>query len=254
MLEQLSRTALLLGEDALDKLGAAHVAVFGIGGVGGYAVEALVRCGVGAIDLVDDDRVGISNLNRQIVATHSALGRYKVDVMAERVHDINPTCRVNARKCFYLPATADQFDFSQYDYVLDAVDTVTAKLQLIERANESGTPIISSMGAANKLDPTAFRVADIYETRICPLARIIRKECRKRGIKHLKVVYSEEEPRERFGGTNLADIRAEAGTTDDGGHRVARAGIPGSVSFVPPAAGLAMAAEVVRDLIADLIE
>ena len=248
MTEQFSRTELLLGPAAMEALSNAHVAVFGIGGVGGYATEALARCGVGAITLVDDDVVGITNLNRQIIATHGSLGRNKVDVMAERIRDINPNCRVTPRKCFYLPATADQFDFAQYDYVLDCVDTVTAKLNLIERAHETGTPIISSMGAANKLDPTAFEVADIYETSICPLAKIIRKECRKRSIGHLKVVYSKEPARERFGGTQLEDVRREEGTTDDGGHRVGRAGIPGSVAFVPPAAGLAMAAEVVKDL------
>ncbi len=246
---QFARTELMLGPQAMEKLAKARVAVFGVGGVGGYAIEALARCGVGALDIVDDDKVGITNLNRQIIATHKALGRYKVDVMAERILDINPSCLVTGHKCFYLPATAGQFDFSQYDYVLDAVDTITAKLQLIERAHEVGTPIISSMGAANKLDPTAFEVADIYETSICPLARIIRKECRKRGIDHLKVVYSKEVPSERFGGTNLEDVRSEEGTTDDGGHRVGRAGIPGSISFVPPAVGLAMASEVVKDLI-----
>ena len=240
----------MLGAEAMDKLAHSRVAVFGIGGVGGYAVEALARCGVGAIDVIDDDKVGITNLNRQIVATHSTIGRLKVDVAAERIRDINPDCHVTAHKCFYLPATADQFDFMQYDYVLDCVDTITAKLQLIQRADATGTPIISSMGAAHKLDPTAFEVADIYETSICPLARIIRKECRKRGIKQLKVVYSKEKPHERFGGTNLEDIHNEEGTTDDGGHRVGRAGIPGSVSFVPPAAGIAMAAEVVKDLTA----
>ena len=248
MSERFSRTRMLLGDDAMDALARARVIVFGIGGVGGYATEALARCGVGAIDIVDDDVVGITNLNRQIIATQSAIGRPKVDVMAERIHDIDPACRVTARKCFFLPDTADQFDFANYDYVLDAVDTVTAKLQLIASANAAGTPIISSMGAANKLDPTAFEVADIYETSICPLAKIIRKECRKRGIKHLKVVYSKEPPRERFGGTKLEEVRREAGTSDDGGHRIGRAGIPGSVAFVPPAAGLAMAAEVVKDL------
>ena len=248
MPDRFSRTQLLLGDDAMGKLAHSHVAVFGIGGVGGYATEALARCGVGAIDVVDDDAVGITNINRQVIAADSTLGRAKADVMAERIRDINPHCKVTPIKCFYLPATADQFDFSQYDYVLDAVDTVTAKLQLIERAHEAGTPIISSMGTAYKLDPTAFEVADIYETSICPLARIIRKECRKRGIGHLKVVYSKEEPHERFGGTQLADVQREAGTTDDGGHRVGRAGIPASIAFVPPAAGLAMASEVVKDL------
>ena len=249
MSEQFSRTELMLGCEAMAKLADARVIVFGIGGVGGYAVEALARCGVGALDVVDDDNVGITNLNRQIIATHSTIGRPKVDVAAERILDINPMCKVMTHKCFYLPATADQFDFAHYDYVLDCVDTITAKLQLIERAHETGTPIISSMGAANKLDATAFEVADIYDTSICPLARIIRKECRKRGIDHLKVVYSKEVPSERFGGTHLDDIRSEEGTTDDGGHRVGRAGIPASIAFVPAAAGLAMAAEVVKDLI-----
>ena len=249
MPDRFSRTQLLLGPDAMQKLASARVAVFGIGGVGGYAVEALARCGIGALDLVDDDKVGITNLNRQIIALQSTIGANKVDVMAQRIRDINPACQVTAHKCFYLPATADQFDFSQFDYVIDAVDTITAKLQLIEQANATGTPIISSMGAANKMDPTAFEVADIYKTSICPLARIIRKECRKRGIKHLKVVYSKEPPCERFDGTNLEDVKSEAGTLDDGGHVIGRAGIPASIAFVPSAAGLAMAAEVVKDLI-----
>lgn len=248
MSKEFSRTELLLGPEAMDRLANARIIVFGIGGVGSYATEALARCGVGSIDIVDDDKVGITNLNRQIIATHSSIGQYKVDVMERRILDINPACRVTTHKCFYLPATADQFDFTQYDYVLDCVDIITAKLQLIARADEAGTPIISSMGTAYKLDPTAFEVADIYKTSICPLSRIIRKECRKRGVKNLKVVYSKEEPHERFGGTNLDDVRSEEGTTDDGGHRVGRAGIPASISFVPPAAGLAMAAEVVKDL------
>ena len=249
MLEQFSRTNLLLGDKAMETLASSHVAIFGIGGVGGYAVEALARCGVGSIDIVDDDNVGITNINRQIVATTSTVGKPKVDVMEQRILDINPSCRVRKHKCFYLPATASQFDFAQYDYILDAVDTVTAKLHLITSAHEANTPIISSMGAANKLDPTAFEVADIYETSICPLAKIIRKECRKRGIGHLKVVYSKEPVRERFGGTNVEDVVQESGTIDDGGHRVGRAGIPASIAFVPPAAGLAMAAEVVKDLV-----
>ncbi len=249
MNERFSRTELLIGPDAMVRLASARVAVFGIGGVGGYAVETLARCGIGALDLIDSDLVGITNVNRQIIALESTIGREKVAVASERIRDINPECRVRAHQCFYLPATADDFDFSEYDYILDAVDTITAKLQLIERAHEAGTPIISCMGTAYKLDPTAFRVADIYETSICPLARIIRKECRKRGIKHLKVVYSTEPAHARFGGTNLEDIRCEMGTIDDGGHRVGRAGIPASIAFVPPAAGLAMAAEVIKDLI-----
>lgn len=248
MSERFSRTQLLLGQEAMRRLATSRVIVFGIGGVGGYATEALARSGIGAIDVVDDDVVGITNLNRQIIATESTLGKAKVEVAAARIHDINPACRVTQHKCFFLPATAERFDFSSYDYVLDAVDTITAKLQLIEQAHVASTPIISCMGAANKLDPTAFEVADIYDTSICPLAKVIRKECRKRGIEHLKVVYSKEPVHERFGGTQLEDVRREEGTTDDGGHRVGRAGIPGSVSFVPPTAGLAMAAEVVKDL------
>lgn len=249
MPERFSRTQLLLGADAMRTLAEARVIVFGVGGVGGYAVEALARCGVGAMDVVDDDIVGITNVNRQVLAASSTLGRAKVDVAAERIRDINPDCRVGVHRCFYLPETAGRFDLTQYDYVLDAVDTITAKLQLIERANEAGTPLISCMGTAYKLDPTAFEVADIYQTSVCPLARIIRKECRKRGVDRLKVVYSKEQPRERFGGTSLQDVRCEEGSLDDGGHRVGRAGIPASVAFVPPAAGLAMAAEVVKDLV-----
>lgn len=219
-----SRTELLLGERAMKKLSRARVAVFGIGGVGGHVVEALARSGVGALDLIDKDTVSISNVNRQIIALQSTIGRYKADVMKERVMDINPDCRVEAHRCFYLPETSAEFNFSDYTYVVDAVDTVTAKLELIVRAEEAGVPIISSMGAGNKLNPAAFEVADIYRTTVCPLARVMRRELKKRGILHLKVIYSKEEP---------IKIGAE---------------VPGSTAFVPSAAGLLIASEVVKDI------
>ena len=234
--EQFSRSQLLLGGDAMTKLAGARVAVFGVGGVGGYTVEALARCGVGMLDLIDNDTVSISNLNRQILATHSTVGRLKVDVAKERVLDINPACVVRTYPCFYLPDTADQFDFTQYDYIVDAIDTVTGKLLLAERAAEANTPIISAMGTGNKLDPTAFQVADISQTSMCPLARVMRKELKKRGIVHLKVVYSREEPLSPVGG------EAEAA-------RLGKRQIPGSVSFVPGAAGLILAGAVIKDLI-----
>ena len=227
MLEQFSRTELLLGRDAIEKLSRAKVIVFGIGGVGGYAVEALARSGVGRIDLVDKDTVSLSNLNRQLIATRDTVGREKVEVMAERIHSINPDCEVHPYCCFYLPDTKEQFDFSMYDYIIDAVDTVTAKLALICEAERAGTPVISAMGAGNKLNPAAFKVSDIYQTRVCPLARVMRRECKKRGIDKLKVVYSEENPQKP--------------QTDRG--------VPGSVPFVPPVAGLILASEVVRDLL-----
>lgn len=247
-MNQFSRTQLLLGADAMAELDRARVAVFGIGGVGGYAAEALARSGVGALDLVDDDQVGITNLNRQIIATHSTIGRDKVDVMAERIVDINPQCHVTAHKCFYLPETAGQFDFSRYDYVVDAVDTVTAKLQLIKEADRCSTPIISSMGAANKLDPTAFEVADIYDTSICPLAKIIRKECRKRGVRACKVVYSKEPARQPDAEAMAAACKQETASGESSRHPIGRAGIPSSNAFVPPIAGLIIAGEVVKDL------
>ena len=231
MWEQFSRTARVLGEAALEKLAAARVAVFGVGGVGGYVVEALVRSGVGALDLIDSDTVALSNLNRQIIALHSTLGRCKVDVAAERARDINPVCRVTVHRLFYLPETAAQFDFHQYDYVVDAIDTVAGKLALAENAQRCGVPIISAMGAGNKIDPTRFQVADIQDTSVCPLARVMRRECKKRGIERLKVVYSKEEP---------------ASPPDGAPGRV-----PGSTAFVPPVVGLIIAAEVVKDLIAD---
>ena len=236
MNEQFSRTGILLGEAAVRKLNKARVAVFGIGGVGGYTVEALARCGVGQLDLIDSDTVSVSNINRQIIATHSSVGKLKVEVAKARILDINPECSVRTYPIFYLPETAQQFDFTQYDYIVDAIDTVTGKLQLVERAVAAGTPIICSMGTGNKLDPSAFMVSDISKTSMCPLARIMRKELKKRGISHLKVVYSQE----------------EALTPDVDPEELARTGkrqIPGSVAFVPGAAGLILAGEVVKDLI-----
>ena len=227
MNEQFSRTALVLGEAALERLAASRVAVFGVGGVGGYVVEALARSGVGVLDLVDNDTVALSNLNRQIIALHSTVGRSKVEVAAERVRDINPACAVTAHQCFYLPETAGQFDFHQYDYVVDAIDTVAGKLALVENARACGVPVICAMGAGNKTDPTRFEVADIHDTTVCPLARVMRRECRKRGIDHLKVVYSKEEP-----------VAPPEGVR-----------VPGSTAFVPPVVGLIIAAEVVKDLI-----
>lgn len=232
---QFSRTALLLGEEAMEKLKGSRVAVFGIGGVGGYCVEALARSGVGTLDLIDDDTVNITNLNRQIIATHDTIGMHKVDAAKERVLSINPEAKVNTYKTFYLPETAGEFDFTQYDYVVDAIDTVTGKLMLVQAAKEAGTRVISCMGAGNKLDPTAFEVADISKTSVCPLARIMRKELGKRGIKHLKVVYSKE----------LALTPAPA--EEEGGAHPKRQ-TPGSNAFVPAVAGLILAGEVVKDL------
>lgn len=229
MSEQFSRTQLLLGEDATDTLAGSRVAVFGIGGVGGYVCEALARTGVGAFDLIDNDTVCITNLNRQIIAAWSTLGQYKVDVMRRRILDINPDAEVNVHKCFFLPENASDFSFASYDYVVDAVDTVTAKLAIIVAAKEAGTFVISCMGAGNKLDAAGFRVADIYETKVCPLAKVMRRELKKRGIKDLKVVYSEEIPL-----TPAQD--AECGR------------VPGSVAFVPSVAGLILAGEVIKDL------
>lgn len=250
MLNQFSRTELLLGKEAMERLSRARVAVFGVGGVGGYAVEALVRSGVGAIDLIDDDKVCLTNLNRQIIATRSTVGKYKVDVMRDRIADINPACEVTVHKCFYLPDTQAQFDFHEYDYLIDAVDTVTAKIGLVMQAKEAGTPVISSMGAGNKLDPAAFEVADIYKTSVCPLARVMRRELKKRGVKKLKVVYSKEEPikpledEESSCRTNcICPPGAERKCTE-------RRAIPGSTAFVPSVAGLLIASEVVKDLTA----
>lgn len=229
MQEQLSRTELLIGREGLEKLKNARVAVFGIGGVGGYVVEALARSGVGAFDLIDSDRVALSNLNRQIIATRDTIGKYKTEVMEQRIHSICPKTQVKIHNCFYLPETREAFDFTQYDYVVDAVDTVTAKIDLIMSAKEAGVPIISSMGAGNKMNPAMFEVADIYETSVCPLAKVMRRELKKRGVESLKVVYSKEEAMKR--------------------ESEERKPVPGSIAFVPSVAGLIIAGEVVKDLI-----
>jgi len=243
------RAELLLGKNALERLQKARVAVFGLGGVGGYVVEGLARCGVGALDLVDRDIFSISNLNRQILATTETIGRAKVEAAKERVLAINPDCRVNARQCFFLPDTKDQFDFREYDYVVDAIDTVTGKLALVETAREAGVPIISSMGTGNKLDPTAFRIGDIYETTVCPLARVMRRECRKRGIDRLKVLYSTEIPLELCGHMNPAAEVLSGEETQMQEMPASVKPVPGSVSFVPSVAGLIIAGEVIKDLI-----
>ena len=240
VINQFSRTELLYGEEAMRKLAASRIAVFGIGGVGGYVVEALVRSGVGTLDIVDDDKVCMSNLNRQIIATRETIGRYKVDVAEERIHDINPDCVVNAHKTFFLPETQDQFDFSEYDYVVDAIDTVAGKLAIIEKAKKAGTPVISSMGAGNKINPAMFEVSDIYKTTICPLAKVIRHECRKRGIDSLKVVYSKEMPIKPIEDTGCSQEVAE--------NRTKRRATPGSTAFVPSVVGLIIAGEVINDI------
>lgn len=223
-MDQFSRTELLVGAEGIEKLKRSRVAVFGIGGVGSYTVEALARSGVGTLDLIDNDKVCITNLNRQIIATHSTIGEYKVDAAKRRILDINPAAAVNTYKTFFMPETADEFNFFAYDYVVDAIDTVTGKIQLIMQADRAHTPIISSMGAGNKMDPSAFRVADIYKTSVCPLAKVMRRELKKRGIKRLKVVYSQEVP-------------------------VIKTQPPGSNAFVPSVAGLIMAGEVINDLL-----
>ena len=240
MADQYSRTRLLLGESGMEKLRNARVALFGLGGVGGYTAEALARAGVGRLDLVDDDTVSLTNLNRQILALHSTVGQYKVDIAAQRIADIDPTIEVRTYKTFYLPETAEQFDFSQYDYVIDAIDTVTGKLALIAQAKAAGVPVISCMGTGNKLDATGFKVADIAKTTGCALARIMRKECGKRGIKGVKVVYSEELPM-----TPEADPNEPAEPQREGS---SRRSLPGSTAFVPGVAGLIMAGEVIKDL------
>ncbi len=222
-LEQFSRTEMLLGAEAIERLSRARVAVFGIGGVGGYVCEALVRSGVGAFDLIDSDKVSLSNLNRQIIATRRTVGQYKTDVMRERMLAINPDADVRLHRCFFLPEHAKDFPFAEYDYIVDAVDTVTAKIELVMQAQANQVPIISSMGAGNKLDGSRFQVADLYQTKVCPLAKVMRRELKKRGVEKLKVVYSEEEP-------------------------LRRSSLPGSVAFVPSVAGLLIAGEVVKDL------
>lgn len=227
MQNQFSRTELLLGKNSMEKLKNSHVAVFGIGGVGGYVCEALARSGIGTMDFIDNDVVSITNINRQIIAGMSSMGKNKTDVMKERVLDINPDIKINTHKCFFLPDNSHEFDFDEYDYIVDAVDTVTAKIELIMKADEKNVPIISSMGAGNKLDATMFRVADIYDTKVCPLAKVMRRELKKRGVSRLKVVYSEEMP-----------IHTQ---TDE-------SRTPGSVAFVPSVAGLIIAGEVIKDL------
>lgn len=239
MQNQFSRTELLLGRAHMERLAKARVAVFGIGGVGGYAVEALARSGVGTLDLIDHDQVSLTNINRQIIATHSTIGRDKVEVAKERILDINPDAVVHLWKTFYTPDTADQFDFTQYDYVVDAIDTVTGKLMLAEQAERAGVPIISSMGAGNKLDPAAFEVADIYKTSVCPLAKVMRRELKKRGIRHLKVVYSKEQPITPDW-EQAEECREQEGT--------GRRALPGSIAFTPSVAGLILAGEVIKDL------
>ena len=237
MKEEILRTAMLLGQEAVERLEKARVAVFGIGGVGGYTLEALARAGIGALDLIDSDTVSRSNINRQLLATHSTVGMLKVEAGKRRVLDINPDCRITTWPVFYTPETAGQFDFTQYDYIVDAIDTVTGKLQLVQAAREAGTPIICCMGTGNKLDASAFQVADISKTTMCPLARIMRKELKKRGINHLKVVYSQEEALTPVG-------------TEEECALLGKRQIPGSTAFVPGAAGLILAGEVIKDIAA----
>ena len=248
MQDQFSRTRLLYGEEAMQRFASSCVAVFGIGGVGGYVVEALARSGIGALDLIDDDKVCLSNLNRQIIATGKTVGRYKVDVARERVLEINPDCKVRAHRTFFLPETKDLFDFHAYDYVVDAIDTVTGKLAIIEKAKEAQVPVISSMGAGNKVNPALFEVADIYETSVCPLAKVMRHECRKRGIDSLKVVYSKEEPRSPLEDLSVLSEENETCPPKDARKGTKRRAIPGSTAFVPSVAGLIIAGEVINDL------
>lgn len=230
MPEQFTRTELLLGQEAMDRLRHSHVAVFGIGGVGGYAAEALARAGIGRLDLIDHDKVSITNINRQIIASFDTIGKDKADVMKDRIMSVNPGAVVSVFKCFYLPENADAFDLGKYSYVVDAVDTVTAKIELAVRAKEAGVPVISCMGTGNKLNPFRFEIADIYSTSVCPLAKVMRRELRKRNVPRLKVLYSKEEPIKKY--------LSEQGRA-----------VPGSISFVPSAAGLMIASEVVRDII-----
>ena len=248
MLNQFSRTQLLYGAETMERFAASRVAVFGIGGVGGYVVEALARSGIGALDIIDDDRVCLSNINRQIIATTKTVGRYKVDVAEERILDINPDCVVRTYKTFFLPETQDQFDFSDYDYVVDAIDTVAGKLAIIEKAKKEGTPVISSMGAGNKLNAALFEVADIYQTSICPLAKVMRHECKKRGIDSLKVVYSKEMPMKPLADTAADSEEESSDSTEAGSKHTKRRSTPGSTAFVPSVAGLIIAGEVINDL------
>lgn len=230
-MEELKRTELLLGRESIEKLKNSYIAIFGIGGVGGYTAEALARSGVGKLDLIDNDTVALSNINRQIIALHSTVGRYKVDVMKERIYDINPDAEVNAIRCFFLPENKDEFDFGKYDYIVDAVDTVSAKIAIIEEAKKAGVPVISSMGAGNKLHPEMFELADISKTSVCPLAKVMRNELKKRGITDVKAVYSKEPP-------------IKSGVIDEKSGKP----VPGSISFVPSAAGLIIAGEIIRQL------
>lgn len=234
MINQFSRTELLIGQEGVDKLKHAKVAVYGVGGVGGFVVEALARAGIGSFDLIDNDTVSLTNINRQIIATHKTIGRVKVEVMKERILEINPDAKVRIYETFFLPENAEQFPFSEYDYIVDAIDTVTAKIELVMKAQENNIPIISAMGAGNKMDPTRFEVTDIYKTKVCPLAKVMRRELKKRGIKKLKVVYSTEEA-----------LTPAVSEEEKGNRRV----LPGSISFVPSVAGLIIAGEVIKDLI-----
>ena len=248
MLNQFSRTALLYGSEAMARLAQSRVAVIGIGGVGGYVVEALARSGVGTLDLIDDDQICLTNINRQILATTKTVGRYKVEVARERVLEINPNATVNINPCFYMPDTAEQFDLTQYDYVVDAIDTVKGKLEIITRAKAAGVPVISSMGAGNKLDPSRFRVADIYATTVCPLARVMRSELRKRGVDALKVVFSDEEPL-RPADDQSSSCRSHCVCPPGTARKcTVRRDIPGSNAFVPSVAGLIIAGEVINTL------
>jgi tRNA A37 threonylcarbamoyladenosine dehydratase len=248
MLNQFSRSQLLLGVDSMEILAKSRVAIFGIGGVGGYVAEALARTGVGSFVLIDDDKVCLTNINRQIIATRKTVGQYKAEVMRDRILDINPDAEVEVRKCFYLPENADEFDFSEYSYVVDAVDTVTAKLEIIMQAQKTGVPVISCMGAGNKLDPTKFQVADIYKTTMCPLAKVMRRECKKRGIKKLKVVYSTEKSMRPIEDMSIS-CRTHCICPPGAQHKCTeRRDIPGSLAFVPSVAGLIIAGEVVKDL------
>ena len=242
--EIFNRAELLLGADVMERLSYTRVILFGVGGVGGYAVEALARSGVGALDLIDDDKVCVTNINRQIIALDSTVGMYKVDAAAQRIREINPDCKVSCHKMFYMPETADKLDFSQYDYVIDAIDTVTGKIEIIMQAKQAGVPVISSMGAGNKLDPTRFEVTDIYKTSVCPLAKVMRYQLKRRGVKKLKVVYSKEEP-----------ITPQGQAVDDGSGKTdmrsgsARRSTPASVAFVPSVVGLIIAGEVIKDIV-----
>ena len=233
MINEFSRSELLLGKDVINKLANKRIAIFGVGGVGGYVVEALARTGIGTLDLIDNDVVSITNINRQIIATHKTIGKYKVDVFKQRLLDINPNIKVNTYKTFFLPETKDLFDFNKYDYIVDAIDTVSGKLALIEKAKETNVPIICSLGAGNHLDPFSFKVSDIYKTSMCPLAKVIRHECKKRNIKDLKVVYSIEKP-----------IKVKEETEEESNKRV----VPGSIAYIPSIVGLIIASEVIKDL------